>query len=89
MVPNDEQEILMSITMELPPEIEQLAKAKAEARGVSLEEYLPNLLAKAVQEEDWKEDTASQMTIMGMESTLRRLWDTLEEDAAWAYLSEL
>ncbi len=79
----------MSITMELPPEIEQLAKAKAEARGVSLEEYLPNLLAQAVQEEDWKEDTASQMTIMGMESTLRRLWDTPEEDAAWAYLSEL
>jgi hypothetical protein len=73
----------MSITLELTAEVEHLAKAKAEAKGISLEEYLPPLLAQALQEEDWKEDSASQMTIMGMEPTLRRLWDTPEEDEAW------
>lgn len=78
----------MTVILELAPEVEQIVKAQAQAKGISLEEYLPDLLAQAAQEKEWKEDSASQMTIMGMESTLRRLWDTPEEDAAWAYLSE-
>lgn len=41
----------MSITIGLPPEIEQLAKAKAEAWGISLEEYLSNLVARVLQQE--------------------------------------
>lgn len=78
----------MSITMELAPEVEQLAKAKAEARGVSLEEYLPNVLAQAIQQEDWDEEDASTATIIGSLSTMHRIWDTPEEDAAWAYLED-
>lgn len=39
----------MSVTFELTPEIEQLAKA----RGISLEEYLPDVLAHALQQQEW------------------------------------
>jgi len=88
MVPYDEQGSIMSITMELAPEIEQLAKAKAEARGVPLEEYLPDLLARAMQQEEWDEEDASTATIMGSLSTMHRIWDTPEEDAAWKYLED-
>ncbi len=76
----------MSITMELAPEIEQLAKAKAEAKGVSLEEYLPDLVAQAIQQAAWDKDDASLATIVGSEATMRRLWDTPEEDEAWKHL---
>lgn len=76
----------MTITMDLTPEVEQLAKAKAEAKGIPLEDYLPSLLAEAVQQEDWAEDDASLATIMGSEATMRRLWDTPEEDEAWKHL---
>jgi hypothetical protein len=78
--------------MELAPEIEQLAKAKAEARGVSLEEYLPSLIAHAVQQDDWvqmdSEESLSRLTMLAAEPVLRRIWDTPEEDAAWKYLED-
>lgn len=45
----------MTITIELAPEIEELARAKAQARGLSLETYLTELIAQAVQQEAWKE----------------------------------
>ena len=78
----------MTIVIDSVPEVEQLAKAKAEARGVSLEEYLPNFLAQALQQEEWDEDDASTATIMGSLSTMHRIWDTPEEDAAWKYLED-
>lgn len=82
----------MSITMELPSEIEQMAKAKAEARGVSLEEYLPNVLAYAIQRDDWvladSEESLGRLTMLAAEPVLRRIWDTPEEDAAWKYLED-
>lgn len=76
----------MTITMDLAPEVEQLAKAKAKAKGIPLEDYLPSLLAEAVQQEDWAEEDASQATILGSEATMRRLWGTPEEDEAWKHL---
>ena len=48
----------MSITIELAPETEQLAKAKAEAQGVSLEEYRLDLVARVLQQEVWEKDEA-------------------------------
>jgi hypothetical protein len=42
----------MTVILELAPKIEQLAKAKAEARGVSLEEYLLDLLARTMRQEE-------------------------------------
>lgn len=82
----------MSITMELAPEIEQLAKAKAEARGISLEDYLPSLIAYAVKQDDWaqtdSEEALGRLTMLAAEPVLRRIWDTPEEDAAWKYLEE-
>ena len=78
----------MSITMELAPEVEQLAKAKAEAHGVSLEQFLPSIIAQALQQEVWDEEDASTATILGSLSTMHRIWDTPEEDAAWAYLED-
>ena len=79
----------MTVVMELAPEVEQLAKAKAEARGVSLEEYLPNVLALALQQEEWDEEDASTATIAGSLPTMHRIWDTPEEDAAWKHLEDL
>jgi hypothetical protein len=78
----------MSITLELTAELEHLAKAKAEARGIPLEEYLPHLVAQAIQQEEWDEEDASKATIMGSLSTMHRIWDTPEEDAAWKYLED-
>ena len=48
----------MSVTIELPSEIEQTAKAKAEAQGVSLEEYHLDLVARVLQQEVWEKDEA-------------------------------
>jgi hypothetical protein len=48
----------MSVTIELAPEIEQLAKAKAEAKGISVEEYLSDLVARVLQQETWGKDEA-------------------------------
>ena len=83
----------MSITMELAPEIEQLAGAKAEAQGLPLEEYLPSLIAHAVQQEYWTETTSEEslgrLTMLAAEPVLSRIWNRQEEDAAWKYLEEL
>ena len=79
----------MIIAVDLDPELEQLAKVRAEAQGVSVEGYLSLLVAQKVQQEAWAEDDASRATIMGSEATMRRLWDTPEEDAAWKHLEDL
>ena len=50
----------MTVVIELAPEIEQMAKAKAEARGISLEDYLLSLIAYAVQQHDWAEAASEQ-----------------------------
>ena len=82
----------MSVTFELAPEVEQLAKAKAEARGISLEEYLLNVLAYAIQQEDWaeaaSEESLGRLTMLAAEPVLSRIWNTPEEDAAWKYLED-
>ena len=80
----------MTVTIELASEIEQIAKAKAEARGISLEDYLPLLIAYAVQQDDWaqtkSEESLGRLTMLAAEPILRRIWDTPKEDAAWKYL---
>jgi len=43
----------MTVLLELAPEMEQFTKA--EARGISLEEYLPDVLAHASQQQEWDE----------------------------------
>lgn len=73
----------MTVTLRLAPEVEQLAKDRAEANGLSLEDYLPSLLARAVQEDAWQEENAARLTMLAAEPVLRRLWDTPEEDDAW------
>ena len=82
----------MSITLELAPEVEHLAKTKAEARGISLEDYLPALIAHAVQQEDWAETTSEEslgrLTMLAAEPLLSRIWNRPEEDAAWKYLED-
>lgn len=35
------------------------------------------------------EENLSQLTMLGSLSTMRRIWDTPEEDAAWKYLEDL
>ena len=77
----------MSIIVELSPEVEQLAKAKAEAQGISLEEYLPFVIARTLQQQEWDEMPA--LPTASWDSAIRRIWDTPEEDAAWKYLEDI
>ena len=76
----------MTVVLELDPETEEMAKAKAQAKGLTLEDYLPSLVAQAVQEDGWREPSAARLTMLGAETVLRRLWDTPEEDVAWKSL---
>ena len=82
----------MTVVMELAPEVEQIVKARATARGLSLEDYLPSLVAEAAQQEEWQalsqEQSLGRLTMLAAEPRLNRIWDTPEEDAAWKYLEE-
>lgn len=72
--------------MKLAPELEQLARAEAEAEGIPLEEYLPSHLGAALQQRLWMQDNGSLATVTGSEATMRRIWDAPEEDEAWKHL---
>lgn len=82
----------MTVMLELAPEVEQIVKARATARGVSLEDYLPSLIAEAAQQEEWQamspEESLGRLTMLAAEPVLSRIWDTPEEDAAWKYLED-
>ena len=78
----------VTITLAIAPEVEQLARAKAEAKGISLENYLPSLIAQAVQQEE-RQETASASSEPICICSMRPIWDTPEEDAAWKYLEDL
>lgn len=79
----------MTVTLEIDPQVEEIARETAQAQGIALEDYLPVLLAQAVQEDRWQENSLGRLTMLAAEPVLSRLWDTPEEDAAWAYLSEV
>ena len=83
----------MIVMLELAPEVEQIAKAKAEARGISLEEYLPDVLAHALRQQEWEEampeESLGRLTMLAAEPRLSRIWNTPEEDAAWKHLEDL
>ncbi len=82
----------MTVVMELAPEVEEIVKARAAARGLSLEDYLPSLVAEAAQQEEWQalaqEEALGRLTMLAAEPVLSRIWDTPEEDAAWKYLED-
>ena len=82
----------MTVILELAPEVEQLVKARAMARGVSLEEYLPSAIAQFAQQKEWQEaapeGSLGRLTMLAAEPVLSRIWDTPEEDAAWKYLED-
>lgn len=78
----------MTVMLELAPEVEQIVKARATARGISLEDYLPSLIAQAAQEEEWQAESLGRLTMLAAEPVLSRIWNTPEEDAAWKYLEE-
>ena len=73
----------MTFAMELDPATEKLTQAKAEAKGLPLENDLPALVAQAVQEDGWGEPSAARLTMLGAEAVVRRLWDMPEEGEAW------
>ena len=45
----------MTITLEITPEVAKIVKARAIARGVSLDVYLPPIIAQIAQQEEWAE----------------------------------
>jgi len=73
----------MTVMLELAPDVEQIVKARAIARGISLEDYLPSLIAQAAQEEEWQEENMAHLTMLGAMPVLSRIWNTPEEDEAW------
>jgi len=82
----------MTVVLKLAPEIERLAKARAAAQGVSLEDYLPPIIAEVMQQQEWadlpREESLGRLTMLAAEPVLSRIWDTPEEDAAWKYLED-
>jgi len=78
----------MTVVMELAPEVEEIVKARAAARGLSLEDYLPSLIAEAAQQEEWQE-VVPPSPVAACICSMRRIWSTPEEDEAWKYLEEV
>lgn len=82
----------MTIAIELGPEMEEALRGRAEAKGMPLEEYLPLLVARAVQQEAWEEmapeESLGRLTMLAAQPFLSRIWGTPEEDAAWKYLED-
>ena len=82
----------MTITLEITPEVAQIVKDRATARGVSLDDYLSPIVAQIAQQEEWaelpREESLGRLTMLAAEPRLARIWDTPEEDAAWKYLEE-
>lgn len=83
----------MTVVLRLAPEIERLAKERAAAQGVSLEEYLPPIIADVMQQQEWAdlpcEESLGRLTMLAAEPVLSRIWGAPEEDAAWKYLEDL
>ena len=82
----------MTITLEITPEVAKIVEARAIARGVTLNDYLPPLIAQIAQQEEWAElppeESLGRLIMLAAEPRLARIWDTPEEDAAWKYLEE-
>ena len=82
----------MTITLEIRPEVAKIVEGRAIARGVSLDVYLPPIIAQIAQQEEWaelpQEESLGHLTMLAAEPRLARIWDTPEEDAAWKCLEE-
>lgn len=82
----------MTIVLKLTPEIERIARTRAAAQGVSLDDYLPPVIADVMQQQEWadppREEALRRLTMLAAEPALSRIWDTPEEDAAWKHLED-
>ena len=83
----------MTVALELDPEVEQIMRARAAAEGVSLEDYLPLIIAEVLWQKQWEElpeeEALGRLTMLAAEPSLSRIWDTPEEDEAWKHLEDL
>jgi hypothetical protein len=81
----DEEQEQMTLTIELTPEQEAALQAQATAAGMEASEYARLLLASDLVNEPLPTTDARQCALAS-EHTLSQIWDTAEEDAAWAHL---
>lgn len=86
-------EAAVTVALELDPELEQIARAKAAAQGIPLEEYLPLVITEFLWQQQWEElpeeESLGRLTMLAAEPVLSRVWDTPEEDEAWKHLEGL
>ncbi len=89
----------MTVTLSIPPTLESVVQAHAQAKGVSLENYVLALverdaLAPPPGSENWTLQDAldyagplpeniGRATAIASESTLAKFWNSPEDEAAW------
>lgn len=77
----------MVLTVELKPEVSTRLSEEAARHGVDAVEYACHLIESGLSWGDWEADTGNlslaRQTSLASEQTIRKLWDTPEEDEAW------
>jgi hypothetical protein len=72
----------MTLTIELTPEEEAALQAQAQAAGIDVQDLIHAALPLPANQVL----SLARMTALASESALSQIWDTAEEDAAWAHL---
>ncbi len=89
----------MTVTLDLPTAIEEAVQANAQAKGVSVENYLLSLVERNVivappGSENWTLQDAldyagplpenlGRATALASETTLAKFWNSPEDEVAW------
>ena len=89
----------MTVTLDIPPPVETVVQANAEAEGVSVEDYLLALVRRETfapppGSENWTLQDAldyagplpenlGRATALASEATLSKFWNSPEDEAAW------
>jgi len=89
----------MTVTLEVPPAIESVMQANAQAKGISVENYLlalveRDVLAPPPGSEHWTLQDAldyagegpedlASACAIASEDTLKKFWSSAEDEAAW------
>jgi len=76
----------MTPIIELTPEQDAVLQAQATATGIDAAEYVQDLIHAALPLPANPVLPLARLTALASESVLSQIWDTPEEDAAWAHL---
>lgn len=93
----------MTVTLEVPPALESVVQASAQAKGITVENYLLTLVerdafAPPPGSENWTLQDAldyagegpedlAMACAVASEDTLKKIWNSAEDEAAWHNIS--